>query len=199
MQDPKFSVPSPLEFYSYIYYFVNFLAGPFFEFDEYISFVDFSLFKKTKVSSQMKFVSLSDLSGGGKKGKIPFSWSAFGKSFIGIGISLLGIVIRPMVPYLTNTTYELCCAEKYLIYFSTQQPVCSKTISWTFLWSKGFPTFLSPYFNYGDTGTLWRFLYIYISYFGVRCNYYACWTISEAVSIVSGFGYRETPEGEVKW
>jgi len=139
-KDPKYPVPSPLEFYSYIYYFVNFLAGPFFEFDEYISFINLSLFKKTK-------------------GKIPFSWSAFGKSFIGIGISLVGIVIRPMFP-------------------------ASRLVEDDFL---------------NKTPAIERFLYIYICYFGIRCNYYACWTITEAISIVSGFGYRETPEGEVKW
>jgi len=40
--------PSILEFYSYIFYWCTYLAGPFFEFNEYISFIDRSMFKATK-------------------------------------------------------------------------------------------------------------------------------------------------------
>jgi len=37
-------LPSPLEFFAYVYFFLGFLAGPAFNYKEYSSFVDGTLF-----------------------------------------------------------------------------------------------------------------------------------------------------------
>jgi len=42
----KDEYPNPLEFFGWIYYWCTILAGPFFEFRDYRSFVDGSMFSK---------------------------------------------------------------------------------------------------------------------------------------------------------
>jgi len=42
------SPPNPLEYISYLYYWCTILPGPFFEFNDYIAFIDRSMFKETK-------------------------------------------------------------------------------------------------------------------------------------------------------
>lgn len=38
-------IPTPLEYYGYIYFFAGFLSGPAFNLKEYLSFIDMSMFK----------------------------------------------------------------------------------------------------------------------------------------------------------
>lgn len=46
-------IPNLLEYFAYIYFFPGFLAGPAFNYKEYISFIDGSMFKA--VSTFLKF------------------------------------------------------------------------------------------------------------------------------------------------
>lgn len=38
------------------------------------------------------------------------------------------------------------------------------------------------------TGVLWRYLYMYFSMVGIRCQYYFAWKLSEGAGILAGLG-----------
>jgi lysophospholipid acyltransferase len=86
--------PSLLEFYGYVYFFGGFLAGPAFNFKEYCSFIDLSVFKSAP------------------QGKQPSSFFPALRTFV-FSLALAAVVL---VGNLYNLNLSFCRQEKFYTY-----------------------------------------------------------------------------------